>query len=91
MKEKPTLFQLRRSYNSKTETLITTKQLAETSGVALADVFQMELGRPIRLEDAHKVLHAFSRLTGKRIDINDITVLIKNEEQPVPTWFGLKM
>lgn len=83
MSEKPTLLQLRREYNMKTGQLITTKQLADTSGVELADVFQMELGRSITLENAEKVLHAFSCLTGKHINPNDITIMIKHGEQPV--------
>lgn len=87
--KKPTLMQLRRNHNYRANTDITTKQLAETSGVALADVFQMELGRPISLEDAHKVLHVFSRLVGKQIKLSDVDVIIKQETQEAHHWFDI--
>lgn len=77
MEEKPTLFQLRRKYNTKTGQLITTKQLAETSGLEVADVYMMELGRPTTQEHAHKVLSTFSLLTGKAFSLNDISIIIK--------------
>lgn len=87
--EKPTLFQLRRTHNTKTNQLITTKQLADMSGVELADVYMMELGRPTTQEHAEKVLRAFSLLTGKALSLSNISVIIKQEERKAHPWFGI--
>lgn len=76
MSEKPTLFQLRRAHNTKSDQLITTRQLAESSGVELADVYMMELGRPTTQERAEKVLRAFSRLSGKLVETGDVSFIL---------------
>lgn len=90
MEEKPKLFQLRREYNTKTGQFITTRQLAEASGVELADVYMMELGRQITRENADKVLRAYSHLTGKLTEAGDVSFILKKEERPVHWWFGIK-
>lgn len=86
--EKPTLMQARRNYNYQSNTHITTKQLADIAHVPLADVYMMEIGRPISEENAYKVLRAFLHLTGKRLSLSEINVSIKPEAQALPTWMG---
>ena len=77
MEEKPTLLQLRRSYNANTDIPITSQQLAQAAHVPLADEFMMELGRPVSAEIANRVIDTFSQLTGHRYTLANISVSLK--------------
>ncbi len=77
MEEKPTLLQLRRSYNNSTDTPITSQQLAQAARVPLADEFMMELGRPVSAEIANRVINTFSKLAGHRYTLANISVSLK--------------
>ena len=81
---KPTLLQLRRDYNQRTDTPITSKQLADLAAVRLSDEFLMELGRPVNAAIANRVINAFNTITGKRYIFNDIKVSIKKDDLELP-------
>lgn len=76
--EKPTLMQLRRTFNAASGRMITSTQLAKAAIVPLADEFQMELGRPVSKEVAERVIHAFSVAAGHYYTLADITVTLKD-------------
>ena len=76
--EKPTLMQLRRSYNRNADTPITSQQLAEAAQVSLSDEFLVELGRPVDAIVVNRVINAFSALTGHRYTFTDIEVSLKD-------------
>lgn len=82
--EKPTLLELRRSYDQLLGKQITSRQVAEKAGVPVADEFMMELGCPVSLEVASRVIKAFSILTGQQYSLRDITVSIKDAGSIVP-------
>ena len=77
MEEKPTFMQLRRTYNQHTNNPLTSQQLAEATGIPLADVYQMEVGGWVSKQNAIKILEAFFSKTGKRYTLNDISVHLK--------------
>ena len=77
MEEKRTLMKLRRDYNERAEIPITSQRLAEVAGVALADEFLMELGRPVSAEVARRVIKTFNALTGQHYTFADIEVSLK--------------
>ncbi|HZR44369.1 MAG TPA: hypothetical protein VFB12_29925 [Ktedonobacteraceae bacterium] len=83
MEVKPTLMKLRRDYNEHTDTLITSQQLAEADGVPLADEFTMELGRPVSIQIANKILNPFNTLTGQHYTFTDVEVTLKETDQSV--------
>ena len=88
--KKPTLLQLRRQHNTKADTPITSKQLAELAAVRVSDEFLMELGRPVNVATANRVINAFNTLTGQRYTFNDITVSIKKDDLEIPQRRGLQ-
>jgi len=83
--KKLTLLQLRRDYNKRTDTPITSKQIATQASVALSTEFTMELGRPVPKAVAEKVISAFSVLTGQWYCLDDIEVhLLEESLSPIP-------
>ena len=71
---KPKLMELRRSYNQGRSTHLTSEKVAEVAGVPLWREYQIELGAPVPVEDAKKVLMAFSQLTGVRYNLSDVNL-----------------
>ena len=55
----PTLQQIRREHN------ITARVIAEEAGVDFRTEYLLEIGAAVERDDALKILHAFSILTGK--------------------------
>jgi hypothetical protein len=76
--EKPTLMQLRRSYNQNAQTPITSQHLAQVAQVSLSDEFLVELGRPVDAMVVNRVIGAFSTLTGQHYTLADIEVRFKD-------------
>ena len=86
--QKPTLLQLRRQYNEKRESPITSKQLADLAAVRVSDEFLVELGRPVNVATATSVINAFNTLTGQHYTFHDIEVSIKKDDPEVPRHRG---
>lgn len=76
-KQLPTLMQLRKEYNKNRTDILTSKQLAKSAGVSLADEFQMEIGGWVSKEDAIKILKAFSIKVGQQYTIHDVSFHMK--------------
>ena len=71
---KQTLLQLRREHNkSHVENEITSYDLAKVAGVAITDVYAVEIGAVIDTETAQKVLNAFNALTKQNYPLEAIT------------------
>jgi len=64
----PTLQELRR------KTDVTSRQIAETSGVPLRTCYLMEIGGKVEPQDAQRILEAFSRLTGQTYSFSNVQV-----------------
>ena len=72
--EKVTLLQLRRAYNkTHVENEITSYRIAQVAGVAVTDVYAVEIGATIDKEIAQKVLDAFNALTQQNYPLVIIT------------------
>ncbi len=78
--EKPTLMQLRRSYNQNADTPITSQQLAQAAQVSLSDEFLVELGRPVDAVVVNRVIGAFSTLTGQHYTLADVEASFKDPD-----------
>ena len=73
LSQKTTLLQLRREYNKKhVENEITSYLLAKTTGIAITDVYAVEIGAVTDPEIAQKVLSAFNALTNQDYTLETI-------------------
>ena len=68
--DRPTLLDLREQYG------VSIVQLAEMSRVKPSIVYCMLLGRPVKRVDAQRVLRNFSKITGVKYVLDDVTVVL---------------
>ena len=79
------LLQLRREYNKEhVEDEVTSSHLAQMAGVAITDVYAVEIGAVIDEETAHKVLHAFNALTNQNYPFEAIVFTPRCVSYPKP-------
>jgi hypothetical protein len=69
--EKPTLMQIRRDYG------LQSSKLANVAGVPLRIEYQAEIGALVYKNDAEKILHALSSLTGMRYSLENVSIQVK--------------
>ena len=62
----PTLQQIRREHN------ITSRAVAEEAGVDFRTEYRLEIGAAVERDDALKILHALSTLTGERYAVDTV-------------------
>ncbi len=74
---KPTLLFLRRDYNRRADTHLTSQQVADAAGVPLWSYFQAEIGCPTHPQDAARILPTLSRLIGLPLTLNDVYLPLK--------------
>jgi len=76
---KPSLMELRRTYNQDRKTLLTSEMVADTAGVPLWLEYQVEIRVPVTRKDAEKILAAFSKLVDHTYTVEDVEVRLKAE------------
>lgn len=59
--------------NIKRTTSITTREIADTTGLTISETFIVEAGGYSTQEKVEKVLRAFNRLSGMQVRLSDIT------------------
>ncbi len=75
--DKPTLLALRRRLNQGRSPRLSAQQIAVTAGVPLTIFFQAEIGFPISVEDARKILPAFCQLSGIALTLSDVSMQVR--------------
>ncbi len=65
----PTLQQIRREYD------ITSRAISEKAGVDFRTEYLLEIGAAVEYDDALKILHALSTLTGQRCAVDTVSGL----------------
>jgi hypothetical protein len=71
--EKPTLLQVRRDKG------LQSKVLADAAGVPLRIEYQAEIGAFVSRDEAERLLHALSSLTGERYTLENVALYVKSE------------
>jgi hypothetical protein len=74
--EKPTLMQIRRDHG------LQSSKLANVAGVPLRIEYQAEIGALIYRNDAEKILHALSSLTGMQYGLENVSIQVKSGVMP---------
>ncbi len=74
---KPTLLALRRRLNQGRRPRLSAQQVAAMAGVPLALFFQAEIGYPISVEDARKILPTFCQLSGIALTLSDVSMQVR--------------
>jgi hypothetical protein len=70
--EKSTLMQIRRDHG------LQSSELANVAGVPLRIEYQAEIGALIDRNEAEKILHALSSLTGTRYSLENVSIEVKS-------------
>ncbi len=71
--KKPNLKQLRQKHS------LLLKDLAKQAGVQPREVYAMEVGIPVEVHMAQKILHTFSQCVNQTYTLDDIRVRIKKD------------
>jgi len=58
----------------KQQTKISTQQLALAAGLSIGEVYLVEIGGFVSLDQARKVVNAFSQLSGQQLTVDDIRI-----------------
>lgn len=74
--EKPTLMQVRRDHG------LQSQELANHAGVPLRIEYQAEIGALITIDEAERILHALSHLTGTHYSLDSVSINVKREVEP---------
>jgi predicted transcriptional regulator len=68
--------------NIRTEKGLQTSDVARAAGVPLRVVYQAEIGALVDINDAHRILHALSSLTGETHSLENVSIEVKSGVQP---------
>jgi hypothetical protein len=69
--QKETIKQIRQRYD------LTAQRVAEIANVPLRVEYLMEIGCPVSMEEAQRIIQALSALTGNRFTLRNVTINIK--------------